>query len=1056
VFRTWFQWVSQAVLDGIQLDCLQDPFYWDIVRTGLLHGHADQRKYCIGIIRQSLLAAQSDIDTPTMQFRVTEPAIYLKAYEQYAALYEIIVLDRYVNQVQACVPELTRVFQSKVTPLMASTLLSAALNPLVQDGVRKVIGNWYMDYVTKIQGDIEGHVQFLLTGFLPWATLGDLFTSTLTSTRDSTTTTHGISLTNVIARFVSATQDASPPAGTTMSTTPKNEALVSGRRQVVLGVVDFIIDAGGRIFQYCISYLLEGLVNGLHACHAEFPLQQLFNPIEASKISRISRLPCLPEIASDLYSEYCRQILDSASPGWTDMDGPAYRQIRIQKQRLIGPIEPKGATDGIETSTDDMRSLEGLLKQLDISHHLCIQDEKFVPMCKAVINILNHADPALIRRADLFTILEAFWEEADRRQFCRPVAVHIPSLLFHPTCVRVYVQRQTDETGVCEDNLHALLSRAVDRLQRLSEGRTYVLSLLVTSVRRAILSCPELIDVLPVEDYILRFINNPPTTKSEFMFEVAAAEKLQQYQSHRSYCAYYGQREWHAYAAMIDLIQRFPQQYVAVTKNILDRLIEPWKDQTSSVPILSKWKNVLQLQTMLLLADFCLHEQDADAYLAIFNHALVVEPWPRFRFLLEWIIARIYNRFPGRSSQILEDLGKLDDSSSTKIASLMKLGVLVAPRESERFSAKLMTQLVPFSASPKVQIRHESNYAIPIVFDLARSRGWRSIIENPAFVSLNNFIRSLDKFQVTPWTIRTLRLDAVEDFTLVNIFQGQYLTIESPEKARVAYEDFVALHEADRASDVAVPPERIGLGTPLKTELVMREEASRVANTHAADTTNPISPAFFQTKSGFDMDSLHPQCGPPSKQNQRPASVILVASLIDNPTNLGGLSRISESFGLEALYIADLKQMAHKDFKATSVTSEKHFPICELKVVGVPAFLIDMKRSGYEIVGIEQTDRSGILGTDGVTGDDPKTLGILPKKCVLVLGSEKGGISAEVLAALDRCVEIRTVGVTRSLSKYTITVNCQQLLTYAVRCADCGRHCGLRVVEKMEWHCLIL
>ena len=75
-----------------------------------------------------------------------------------------------------------------------------------------------------------------------------------------------------------------------------------------------------------------------------------------------------------------------------------------------------------------------------------------------------------------------------------------------------------------------------------------------------------------------------------------------------------------------------------------------------------------------------------------------------------------------------------------------------------------------------------------------------------------------------------------------------------------------------------------------------------------------------------------------------------------------------------------------------------------------------MKRSGYEVVGIEQTDQSGILGTeDGVE----ERAGGLPKKCVLVLGSEKGGICAEVLAAVDRCVEIRTVGVTRSLSKFT-------------------------------------
>jgi tRNA guanosine-2'-O-methyltransferase len=138
-------------VDKVQLECLNNSFYWDKIRIGLLNGHADQRKYCLGIIRQSLLAAQNDISTPTMQFFVAERAQYLKAYERYAALFETIVLDRYANQVQACLPELTKVIRSEVTPLMASTLLSAALNPMVQDGVRKLVGNWYIEYVTKVR-----------------------------------------------------------------------------------------------------------------------------------------------------------------------------------------------------------------------------------------------------------------------------------------------------------------------------------------------------------------------------------------------------------------------------------------------------------------------------------------------------------------------------------------------------------------------------------------------------------------------------------------------------------------------------------------------------------------------------------------------------------------------------------------------------------------------------------------------------------------------------------------------------------------------------------------
>jgi tRNA guanosine-2'-O-methyltransferase len=152
VFRTWFQWISQVAKDSVSFERLYSEQYWNRVRIGLQHGQADQRKYCIGIIRQSLLAAQSDIDTPTMQFRIADRARYMRAYEQYSALFETIVLDRYANQVQACLPELTKLMQSEITPLMACTLLSAALNPMVQEGVRKLIGNWYIDYVSKVSG----------------------------------------------------------------------------------------------------------------------------------------------------------------------------------------------------------------------------------------------------------------------------------------------------------------------------------------------------------------------------------------------------------------------------------------------------------------------------------------------------------------------------------------------------------------------------------------------------------------------------------------------------------------------------------------------------------------------------------------------------------------------------------------------------------------------------------------------------------------------------------------------------------------------------------------
>ena len=159
VFRTWFQWISQVVTDDVDLECLRDDLYWSRLQSGLLKGFADQRKYCLGIIRQSLLAARGDVLTPTLEFHFVDRTAYLNAYEQYSVLFETIVLDRYQNQVQACLPNLEILLgpQSKISSTMATTLLAAALNSKVQEGIRKIIGIWYMNYVIRVS-ELRVHI----------------------------------------------------------------------------------------------------------------------------------------------------------------------------------------------------------------------------------------------------------------------------------------------------------------------------------------------------------------------------------------------------------------------------------------------------------------------------------------------------------------------------------------------------------------------------------------------------------------------------------------------------------------------------------------------------------------------------------------------------------------------------------------------------------------------------------------------------------------------------------------------------------------------------------
>ncbi|XP_071336998.1 probable methyltransferase TARBP1 [Trachinotus anak] len=134
-------------------------------------------------------------------------------------------------------------------------------------------------------------------------------------------------------------------------------------------------------------------------------------------------------------------------------------------------------------------------------------------------------------------------------------------------------------------------------------------------------------------------------------------------------------------------------------------------------------------------------------------------------------------------------------------------------------------------------------------------------------------------------------------------------------------------------------------------------------------------------------------------------ALLVVASLIDKPTNLGGLCRTCEIFGASALVLDSLRHVGDKHFQSLSVSSELWLPLLEVKPVELTDFLQVKKSEGYCIVGVEQTANSQSL-------QDYQ----FPEKTLLLLGNEREGIPANLLQMLDVCVEIPQQGVIRSLN----------------------------------------
>lgn len=181
---------------------------------------------------------------------------------------------------------------------------------------------------------------------------------------------------------------------------------MSSRREVVIGVLDFILDARGKIFQFAILYLLEGLVDGLRACSNNAALKVYLDQHEIDKISRISRLPGLPEIAGDLYKQYCAQICELTSTGWTNNVVPAHHQIHSEVQKLSVSTEPRADMQESGSSSGNLSSLQELRKRIEDSHHRCIQGDNYAPMCKTLVHVLDTAEAASLSAADLHVVLE--------------------------------------------------------------------------------------------------------------------------------------------------------------------------------------------------------------------------------------------------------------------------------------------------------------------------------------------------------------------------------------------------------------------------------------------------------------------------------------------------------------------------------------------------------------------------------------------------------------------------------------------------------------------------
>jgi 23S rRNA (guanosine2251-2'-O)-methyltransferase len=140
------------------------------------------------------------------------------------------------------------------------------------------------------------------------------------------------------------------------------------------------------------------------------------------------------------------------------------------------------------------------------------------------------------------------------------------------------------------------------------------------------------------------------------------------------------------------------------------------------------------------------------------------------------------------------------------------------------------------------------------------------------------------------------------------------------------------------------------------------------------------------------------------KQEKTP--IVLVLDNIRSGLNVGSAFRTADAFALEKIYLCGITaQPPHREILKTAIGATEamdwayHTSTTEL--------ILQLKKEGIKVVAVEQADQSTML-QDFQIGPN--------EKIALVFGNEVKGVSDEVMAIVDECIEVPQFGTKHSLN----------------------------------------
>jgi tRNA guanosine-2'-O-methyltransferase len=413
----------------------------------------------------------------------------------------------------------------------------------------------------------------------------------------------------------------------------------------------------------------------------------------------------------------------------------------------------------------------------------------------------------------------------------------------------------------------------------------------------------------------------------------------------------------------------------------------------------------VQCYQVLLVCERFLETERAAGYLnANLLPALDGEPSQCVRLYIEWIVARICARdIENHARPIVLNSLRNTDLPPRLSNSFQRIGLLLSrylAREGTKLARSFFREYVklmlPLATSNRAGIRHFSTAMLYGVDEDVKHNAfiadiltdYKEVVSGVARVAGGAETFALywagERFV---WDLDDLKLDLVCGGVLRRITERQLYII--PPNILEKY--------AEVAPRTGNEQDGSDISTPYPDLLTESQPVSELDDQRGA----------LQTKSGAYESFANDDDEHLIKRGE----LIVVASLVDKVPNLGGICRLCDALGAQLLCLNDMTVVKTAQFKGVAVTAEQWMPMTEVPESTIITYMREQKRAGYSLVGLEQTDNSVEL----------KPALQFPRKTLLLIGKEREGIPGELLAELDFCVEIKQVGVVRSMNIQTAT-----------------------------------